>query len=233
MISTITATAYRFAMDIKYWTSQVHHSFKSNHSFSSGNEDLFLVNYFHSRKGKYVDIGAGHPKHGSNTYLLYKMGWSGVTVDPIKGMYLLHKLIRPSDKQILGVVSNQREKVTFYEYNPTEYSTVSPDHNSKMLKDGFRPRRTYLVDAMQLCKVFELLPNKPVELLCIDVEGHDLQILSQLNQLKHFPEVICAEIINNSQEIETLLLGFGYLNIRKLGNNAIFVKKDSQKVIES
>ena len=31
--------------------------------------------------GFYVDVGCFHPKKHSNTYLLYKRGWSGINID--------------------------------------------------------------------------------------------------------------------------------------------------------
>ncbi|MEI9928867.1 MAG: hypothetical protein WDN44_15790 [Sphingomonas sp.] len=32
--------------------------------------------------GTYVDVGANHPIEGSNTYRLYRQGWTGLTIDP-------------------------------------------------------------------------------------------------------------------------------------------------------
>ena len=41
-------------------------------SFAQEGEDRFLLEYFGSKTGIYVDVGANHPFVISNTYLLYK-----------------------------------------------------------------------------------------------------------------------------------------------------------------
>ena len=51
-------------------------------TYSQFGEDLYIESFFKSQKiGKYVDLGAFHPMRLSNTYLLYKKGWSGTNVD--------------------------------------------------------------------------------------------------------------------------------------------------------
>src|SRR6266404_5627195 len=48
-------------------------------------------------KGTYLDIGAYHPHLYSNTYLLYKKGWSGTVVEPNPDMFVLWRVFRPKD----------------------------------------------------------------------------------------------------------------------------------------
>lgn len=50
-------------------------------SFSQYGEDLFVSEYFGGRKGAYIEIGENHPFRLSNTYFLYRMGWSGRRAD--------------------------------------------------------------------------------------------------------------------------------------------------------
>jgi hypothetical protein len=53
-------------------------------SYSQSGEDLILSKYLrykNIKKGKYLDIGAFHPRWLSNTHLLYKAGFSGYCVD--------------------------------------------------------------------------------------------------------------------------------------------------------
>ena len=55
---------------------------RNTKSFSQFGEDLFIAEFFANQKeGKYVDLGAFHPMRLSNTYLLFKKGWSGTNVD--------------------------------------------------------------------------------------------------------------------------------------------------------
>ena len=55
---------------------------KERSQYSRWGEDSFLVDYFkNTSNGRYIDIGSFHPFRGSNTYLLYKKGWSGINID--------------------------------------------------------------------------------------------------------------------------------------------------------
>ena len=51
-------------------------------TYSMIGEDLFVDWFFKKKKiGFYVDVGCYHPLQLSNTYLLYKRGWSGINID--------------------------------------------------------------------------------------------------------------------------------------------------------
>ena len=51
--------------------------------YSQFGEDVVLRELMGKRhpKGSYLDIGCYHPRKHSNTYFLYKLGWSGMLVD--------------------------------------------------------------------------------------------------------------------------------------------------------
>ena len=51
--------------------------------FGQTAEDAILKIYLPEKKGFYLDIGAGRPIKGSNTYFLYIRGWAGVCIEPI------------------------------------------------------------------------------------------------------------------------------------------------------
>jgi len=49
---------------------------------SQASQDLFVLGILdHLTSGFYLEIGAGHPEILSNTWLLEKLGWKGVSVD--------------------------------------------------------------------------------------------------------------------------------------------------------
>ena len=58
-------------------------SLKSNKYYSQFGEDTILQKYLQEDKGFYLDIGSGDPVRGSNTFFLYKKGWSGILIDPL------------------------------------------------------------------------------------------------------------------------------------------------------
>lgn len=51
-------------------------------NFSQAWQDFFVLTMLNGKKnGTYVEIGSGMPVHISNTYLLYKFGYSGLNID--------------------------------------------------------------------------------------------------------------------------------------------------------
>ena len=71
----------------------------SNKYYSQFGEDVVLRVLVGDLKkpGFYVDVGAYHPKHLSNTYYFYKKGWRGINIDPNPKSIKLFNLLRPSD----------------------------------------------------------------------------------------------------------------------------------------
>jgi hypothetical protein len=52
-------------------------------SFSQEGEDLWLDIVFGGRDGGfYIDVGANHPRHNSNTHRFCLRGWSGIKIEP-------------------------------------------------------------------------------------------------------------------------------------------------------
>jgi hypothetical protein len=58
-------------------------------------QDVFArVVYSHTGLNSYLEIGSGDPERGNNTFILEKMGWSGVSVDFDKNLVSRFKDIR-------------------------------------------------------------------------------------------------------------------------------------------
>ena len=59
-----------------------HKGFQKRRQYSQWGEDLEIIKFFSNKKtGTYLDIGCFHPFLLSNTYLLYKKGWTGINID--------------------------------------------------------------------------------------------------------------------------------------------------------
>ncbi len=72
---------------------------KHRHSFEGEDTlaDFLLRARIGTRVGCYVDVGANHPIHNSNTYWFYRRGWRGVCIDPTPGFAAAHARSRPRD----------------------------------------------------------------------------------------------------------------------------------------
>ena len=194
-------------------------------SYSDFNEDLLIGEILGSNMGSYVDIGAGHPIIGSNTYYFYKQGWQGITVEPIRFHSLLHRIARKRDTNIHKLIGEDNVSKKFYEFNPTQYSTNSEEQYRIMTNNGMQERRTYYLDSISVNQVLMLVDGNTY-FLSIDCEGYDATILKSIDwELIKKPKVIVFEKINNKQEfneVETILSRNNYLRIHTTELNFIY-----------
>lgn len=162
--------------------------------YSTFGEDRILSCYLPELTGEYIDVGSGNPRNGSNTYLFYRRGWAGITIDPIKTVWELQKKKRPKDTQIIACISNSPEKqVEFHEYTADDFSTDSADRVQFLSNLGIKSVLTFKVDTLKLSSLVN--PTGPLEpaFLDIDVEGNELSVLESNNWEIYLPRVVCIE----------------------------------------
>ena len=205
---------------------------KRRTSFSQFGEDLELKKIC-PKNGFYIDVGAGRPISGSNTFLLYKNGWSGILIDPVNSNMLLARLTRRRDKFIKALIG-PRGELEFYYLFPYEYSTTSPESARELTESG----KAQLVKKtkMQVIGLQDILlsSSSMCFLLCIDAEGMDFQILSEFPFELHKPDVICVEEHGDNQHdhknISSLLMDHGYSLHKRLGLSVIYILEDSKHI---
>ena len=162
--------------------------------YSTFGEDRILACYLPELTGEYIDVGSGNPRNGSNTYLFYRRGWAGITIDPIKTVRELQKKKRPKDTQIIACISNSPEKqVEFHEYTADDFSTDSADRVQFLSNLGIKSVSPFKVDTLKLSSLVH--PTGPLEpaFLDIDVEGNELSVLESNNWEIYLPRVVCIE----------------------------------------
>ena len=205
-------------------------------SFALMGEDNVVVDFFNgaSVKGNYVDIGSGHPCWGSNTYLLYKKGWHGLLVDPIKTNIRMSKFLRGRDISICAGVGNQQHELIFFELEPYEFSTFDKKIAENRIGDSkARLVGKYLVPILKyenLPVIAEINFSQPT-FLNIDAEGFDLNILKMINFETYPFALICVEewegpLEGNTQVLD-LLARYSYRLIARLGTSSLYSKARS------
>jgi len=194
-----------------------------NHSQS--NQDLFVLyftNYL-GKKGFFVEIGAGDGVNISNTYLLEKIGWTGILVDPVdynSGNMKLRKCIKDNR----CIYSKTGLKISFAE-NPDVpvFPGQSLSQNfSGILKHLSGPVKTdklYKVRDVETVSLNDLLkqynaPNK-IDYISIDTEGSEFEIISNFDFNKWDVEIFTIEHngANFRGDIVTLLNYRGYFRM--------------------
>ena len=170
--------------------------------YSQFGEDVVLRELMGKRhpKGSYLDIGCYHPRKHSNTYFLYKLGWSGMLIDIEKAKLIACKMIRPRDKTLLCAVSNSKGTVPFYA--PKKYSVLT---SLIKLNDKFKQIGTVEQKTISEIIDIDLNGNCPT-VISIDIEGKDYDAIKGINFKRHTPKFILIECWNDF-DIDKILQG--------------------------
>lgn len=182
-------------MNFKEYLDVIYKAFispsKPKLSFSQYSEDLIIQTYFAKGKcdGRYVDVGCHHPRRGSNTYGLYKKGWSGILIDLEECKVKANQMARVRDRVVLAAVSDK--EVWLDIYSDKKYST-----NTTIKRQDDQDGKALIgrIKTQTLTKILEEnhFPAQ-FELLSIDVEGVDFEVLKGLDLKIYQPEIICIE----------------------------------------
>lgn len=163
------------------------------HHYAQFGEDIALARLFRNvRRGFYVDVGCFHPIQHSNTWALYRRGWRGINVDADAIKIAGFDLLRRHDTNVACAVSDaDRDTVTFYSHGLYSLrSSLDVEHARKA--PGVVGRT---VPCSTLTRIIESSPyrGRPIDLLSVDAEGHDLAVLRSLDFATYRPSVIAVE----------------------------------------
>ncbi len=198
--------------------------YKSKGEFSQHGEDVFLAKYFASQpKGFYVDIGSSHPFRISNTYSLYRRGWSGIAVDAIPTFAWLYRLWRPRDVFVNVGIGADAGRMIYNELTPSVLSSFDEGYVKRFVESGEAAiHRRYEVDVITPNTLLErYCSDRKIDFLSIDVEGFDYAILSAINFTRFRPSLISVEFNTEGdrQAMLTLFTSMRYEPVTEIGCN--------------
>ena len=162
-------------------------------SYAQFGEDVYLRHLLRSEQGRYVDIGSGHPIAGSNSYAFYKLGWTGILVDPLASNIQASKSARKKDHVYQACVGVASGSIHFYEYDVYEYSTTSVERVAELKALGYEPKRQYQSPIIRLSDLEIKADPSESMFLSIDVEGMEMEVLESNDWATFTPAVIVIE----------------------------------------
>lgn len=139
-------------------------------------EDVFLADALPG-SGFYVDVGAHHPYRFSSTKLLYDRGWSGLNIDVTEAMHTVFPRSRPRDLLHFGLAGEPATR-TFYRFSEPALSTLDAGVAEERAQAGWELQCEETMEVEPLKRLLDRykVPSV-VDLLCVDVEGSDLEVL--------------------------------------------------------
>lgn len=220
---------------------------KYKRSYSQCGEDLImehlLLNFLKVDSISYLDIGAHQPDFLSNTYYFYKMGYSGVCVEPHPVLFQSFSKKRERDICLnVGVGTDNNRSADFFIMSWLPFSTFSKE--KAMETQNYNPKnKIEKVISIPMNTINEILSKyfqKSPELVSMDIEGWDLKIMKTWDFSKFRPKVFCIETLlhdkrgkgNKDNELINFMLNNGYYLYADTFINSIFVdrKEIEQKV---
>ncbi len=206
----------------------------STRIYSQEGEDLILKEFLSNvQKGFYVDIGAHHPIRFSNTYMFYKMGWSGINIDAMPNSMKAFKRKRPRDINLEMGVSDKKGVLTYYMFDEPALNSFSKELSEERDRESdFKIVDKKRVKTYPLSYILEkyLPKNKGIDFMSIDVEGLDLMVLKSNDWDRYIPRYILIECIGEDiediqrEDIYTFLKEKGYTIVGKTYRTLVFGK---------
>jgi FkbM family methyltransferase len=204
-------------------------------SYAQCGEDLILQHLFLAlgvANVEYLDIGAHHPTHLSNTYLFYKGGGRGVCVEPDPSLFEEFVKRRPRDINLncgVGIDSGDAE---FFLMSSSTLNTFSRAEAERYQSYGKqRILKTIRVPLKSVNEILETNCKSCPNLVSLDVEGMEYPILLDFDFRRFRPEVFCLETLTYTEDrsetkltdIIDLMHSNGYLTYADTYINTIFV----------
>lgn len=166
--------------------------------YSQAGEDAIVSKSFSYllpvKKGFYIDIGAYHPYKHSNTYILYKDGWSGMNIDPRPGSKKMFEKYRGRDINIEAGIASKDGNMTYYMLGET--STMNTFSKENLIRLGLLEKVKKVVDVPVYALDTLLKQHKEIQYidyLNIDAEGFEMEILMGLDFSNISPTIISLE----------------------------------------
>lgn len=201
-------------------------------TFSQDAEDIYLqILFANKEKGFYVDIGANHPLHYSNTRWAYQKGWRGINIEPDEKCYELLNCMRTRDINLQVGISQVNEDKDFYLFQESALNTFDKQEaESVVARKVYGNYEITKRQCRRLETVFNEYQIQKIDFMDIDVEGMEMAVLQSINWDVVEINVILVEQKNMSiedvmsSEIYRFLKEKGYTVINKYRRTVFYEK---------
>ena len=178
----------------------------------------------HASTGYFVDVGANQPEADSESFHLERLGWTGVLVEPQPDLALRLRERRKAKVYAVACSAPENAGKTMVLHLAGVYSSFDPN----LAVSTVRPEGAVDVPTMTLDAVLEdAAAPGPIDFLSIDVEGHEIAVLSGFDLARWRPRLILIEDHVLSRDLHRRLTAHGYKWVRRTGLNSWYVPADA------
>ena len=189
---------------------------KEESRYSVFDEEVIIRDFFQDRRdGVFVDVGCAWPIQANNTYYLeHHLGWTGVGIDALDDYAPQWQEKRPGAKFLNYLVTDESSGTgEFYRSQNLGLSSASKERADGRHFGGTLEVEKIEVPAATLNEILDAAGIARIDLLSLDIEGHEIAALRGLDLQRFQPELIVSEGIR--PEVEALLARNGYERIER------------------
>lgn len=164
--------------------------------YSRFDEELIIRDFFQDREGGFfLDVGCAWPIHASNTYYLEKhLGWTGFGIDALQNFAASWSDERPHSKFFTFLVTDHSgADGTFFKSPEMALSSTSFDHASAVEYGAALVPEKISVPMITLDDLLDHEGIEKIDLLSMDIEGHELQALEGFDIERFQPKLVVVE----------------------------------------
>jgi FkbM family methyltransferase len=182
--------------------------------------------------GYYVEVGALDGRRFSNTYALEQMGWSGVCIEAHPDYAQMTRGNRPGAIVVHAACCDQDcQSISFYTNRRGSLSALTPMDPAliqQRYSAYFHGYQEVKVPARTLSTILaEAAAPASIDLLSIDVEGHELPVLRGLDFDRYLPRIVAVEALGQADEAlcDAFMADRGYRFARQLSANRFYTRE--------
>jgi len=186
-----------------------------------GREQELVREFFGGvRSGFFVEVGANRPQQESQTWHLEQLGWTGILIEPQPE--LAGELCSARSAKVFAVACTSPENAGRRMTLHVAGALSALDRNR--MAPGAQPERVIEVPVRTLDDVLiEACAPRQLDFLSIDVEGHELEVLSGFDFAHWRPRLVLLEDHVGNLKKHRFLRAAGYRLIRRFENNGWYV----------
>jgi len=194
--------------------------------YSAHEEEKVINNYLNKNPdtelGTYIDIGAGDPIEGNNTYYYYLRNWKGLLVEPYPRCAITIPKERPEDIFEPIAISDYEGTISMCDSAAVK-TNLGAEYKERW------PEKVRNVPCITLTLLINKYPQfQTPDILSIDVETHEKEVLTGANFEIFKPHIILVEYrvrgYDYRHKWEAMLNPY-YEFKEIVGANALYVRK--------
>lgn len=199
-------------------------------AFPPNQEQELIRQFFGDTSGFFVEVGANDPHARSQTFHLEQKGWTGLLIEPQPDLAEALRANRSAKVFAVACSSPAHDGDTLTLHVAGPLSSL----NRERMAPGTVPDGTIAVPVRTLDRVLAEGGAQPgFDFLSIDVEGHELEVLSGFDARRWRPRLILLEDHVENLAKHRAVRAMGYRLIRRYENNGWYVPEDAPQRVAS